>query len=229
MKTCPFCAEDVQDAAIVCKHCGRDLTGEATAAPPAAPPAPAKKKTSPITIGCLIVFIAFIGFGIVGSLINPTPRSSQPAARPEIGRSTPVPSAPVAQGLGVGIAQFETTFGPLGFAFERSSQVRGQSRVMAKHRDGLSYLELIGDEDDLNTASLMLGFTRDVTAIRRSGELLLMAKIAVPEWDNAPEWLRDNIPRAMADGAAATAVGPKKVRLQGIKQLGMLMLTISVQ
>jgi uncharacterized protein (DUF983 family) len=52
MKTCPFCAEaDLKDAAVVCKHCGRNM--------------PLAARERRIIAGVLVLLAAIVVFGAV--------------------------------------------------------------------------------------------------------------------------------------------------------------------
>lgn len=61
MKACPFCAEDIQDAALVCKHCGRQVTS--VAVPPT--PGAAQQATDPTLAAVGLTLLSIVAMFVV--------------------------------------------------------------------------------------------------------------------------------------------------------------------
>lgn len=131
--------------------------------------------------------------------------------------------------IGVSYAKAMTNF-EFDFNLKRVGVDPKTSKMVGQSKDGIAVIELVGDLDELSSASLMIAVPNDSEAARsrNGGRLLRFVQNTVPEWKGSTSWINGRL-RKIAKGDFSddsTTVGGKRVTMTTMKDGALILTTV---
>lgn len=97
--------------------------------------------------------------------------------------------------IGVTRNFIQSAYEEIGFTFKEGEMVFEQKQAVGLSRDSSAMVQLVGPENDLVTARVMVHVppgTKKYALNRKRSYLEKMIKLIKPNWKEGPEWLGDN-------------------------------------
>ena len=158
------------------------------------------------------------------------PTTSPSSVGDEEGRNPKLLTVKESPGIGVNRQDIQSVYegSDIDFTFESSLLADGTPRVIGQSPHGHAALELIGPEQDITKATMMVAMPSDDPGIitLNSAYMLGLLSQVTPNWDEGPDWLADNFAVAAEKGEAQTTWGHVEVSLTALTELGMVLLTV---
>ncbi|WP_157879053.1 hypothetical protein [Pararhodospirillum photometricum] len=126
--------------------------------------------------------------------------------------------------VGVSRDVFIDKFTPIGFSFEKGSDVKGAENWVGNGKD--SVIQLIGPKKDLGEVSLMQAFDQDKERnLHKFIVAMSFVNIVVPSWD--VKEMRAWLAQAIKEQGGKEIRDGKEISMTVVKEMGMTTITIS--
>ncbi len=117
------------------------------------------------------------------------------------------------------------------FHIETSDLRDGTPRLLGTGNNSVSFFELIGDQENLKTATMFIEASTDNRELNTQNFLLMLlfTKNLTPEWQEGQQWLTDSIPQLLTapENKISTVVGSKVIDLTAIPETAIVSLSFS--